>query len=103
MTGGVIFSIRWNKPKPLAPLQFTYTARGRIAATGAEVEPLNEADLQAFVEAVKLEGFQATAICFLFSYKNPSHELAAEAYIAARLPGGCDCTVAQGLARVARV
>ncbi len=84
---GAIFSIRWNKPKPLTPLQFTYTAHGRIAATGEEVEPLSEPDLQAFVEAVKREGFQAIAICFLFSYKNPAHELAAAAYIAARLPG----------------
>ena len=84
---GAIFSIRWNKPKPLTPLQHTYTARGRIAATGDEVEPLNQADLQAFVDAVKREGFEAIAICFLFSYKNPAHELAAAAYIAARLPG----------------
>lgn len=84
---GAIFSIRWNKPKPLVPLQFTYTARGRLAATGDEVEPLNEADLQAFVDAVKREGFAAIAICFLFSYKNPVHELAAAAYISARLPG----------------
>ena len=83
---GAIFSIRWDKPKPLAPLQHTYTARGRIAATGDEVEPLNEADLQAFVAAVQSEGFDSIAICFLFSYKNPAHELAAAAYIAARLP-----------------
>ena len=84
---GAIFSIRWNKPKPLAPLQFTYTARGRIAATGAEVEPLNTDDLDALVAATKREGFEAIAICFLFSYKNPAHELAAAAYLAARLPG----------------
>ena len=84
---GAIFSIRWNKPKPLAPLRHTYAARGRIAATGAEVEPLSTDDLQAFVTAVQHEGFEAIAISFLFSYKNPAHELAAEAYIAARLPG----------------
>jgi N-methylhydantoinase A len=83
---GAIFSIRWDKPKPLTPLQYTYTAHGRIAATGEEVEPLSEADLQAFVEAVKRESFAAIAICFLFSYKNPAHELAAAAYISERLP-----------------
>jgi N-methylhydantoinase A len=83
---GSIFSIRWDKPKPLTPLQYTYTTHGRIAATGEEVEPLSEADLQTFVEAVKREGFDAIAICFLFSYKNPAHELAAAAYIAERLP-----------------
>ena len=84
---GAIFSIRWNKPKPLAPLEYTYTARGRIAATGDEVEPLNTDDLDALVAATKREGLEAIAICFLFSYKNPAHELAAAAYLAARLPG----------------
>ncbi len=83
---GAIFSIQWDKPKPLTPLKFTYTTHGRIAATGAEVEPLSETDLQAFVDEVKREGFAAIAICFLFSYKNPAHELAAAAYIAERLP-----------------
>ena len=84
---GAIFSIRWDKPKPLAPLMHTYTARGRIAATGVEIEPLNTADLDAFVAAVQGEGFEAIAICFLFSFKNPAHELAAFDYLTARLPG----------------
>jgi N-methylhydantoinase A len=84
---GAIFSIRWNKPKPLAPLMHTHTARGRLAADGTEVEPLNVDDLDAFVQVAKREGFEAIAICFLFSFKNPAHELAAYAYISERLPG----------------
>ena len=31
---GEIFSIRWNKPEPLTPLEHTFTARERMAASG---------------------------------------------------------------------
>ncbi len=84
---GEIFSIRWNKPPPLTPLEHTYTARERIAANGDIVTPLNLADLDQLVEAVETEGFEAIAIAFLFSFKNPQHELQAAEYLASRLPG----------------
>ena len=83
---GEIFSIRWNKPEPLTPLEHTFTARERIAATGAIVTPLDTGDLDRLVEAVQEEGFEAIAIAFLFSFKNPAHELEAAEYLSARLP-----------------
>ena len=83
---GEIFSIRWNKPEPLAPLEHTFTARERMAATGEAVTPLETSDLDRLVEAVKEEGFEAIAIAFLFSFKNPTHELEAAEYLRARLP-----------------
>ena len=84
---GEIFSIRWNKPIPLATLEHTYTARGRIAGTGEVVEPLSTDDLDTFVEAVKQNGYEAVAISFLFSFKNSAHELEAADYLSERLPG----------------
>ncbi len=84
---GEIFSIRWNKPEPLATLEHTYAARGRIAGSGEVVEPLNTDDLDALVEATRKEGYEAIAIAFLFSFVNPEHEKAAAAYLAERLPG----------------
>ena len=84
---GEIFSIRWSKPEPLAPLEHTFTARERIAATGQIVTPLDTAELDPLVAAVKAEGFEAIAISFLFSFKNPRHELEAAEYLSARLPG----------------
>lgn len=84
---GEIFSIRWNKPKPLATLEHTYVASGRIASDGTEVEPLSEVDLEVFAKAAKTEGYETVAVCFLFSYVNPSHELAAKSYLEKRLPG----------------
>ena len=83
---GEIFSIRWNKPEPLAPLEHTFTARERIAATGEVVTPLETGDLDRLVDAVTEEGLEAIAVAFLFSFKNPTHELEAAEYLAARLP-----------------
>jgi N-methylhydantoinase A len=84
---GEIFSIRWNKPEPLATLEHTYTACERIAADGTVVEPLSLTDLDAFATAVKDGGYEAIAICFLFAFKNPAHELQAAEYLSERLPG----------------
>ncbi|MXX66909.1 MAG: hydantoinase/oxoprolinase family protein [Chloroflexi bacterium] len=84
---GEIFSIRWNKPAPLVPLENTYTARERTAADGEVVEPLNPGDVEDFADAVEAGGFESVAICFLFSFQNPVHELAAEEILRRRLPG----------------
>ena len=83
---GEIFSIRWNKPEPLVPLEDIYTARERIAATGEVVESLNSDDVEAFADAVGSAKFESIAICFLFAFKNPTHELEAEAILRRRLP-----------------
>ena len=61
--------------------------RERIAATGEVVIPLDTADLDHLVDAVREGGFEAIAIAFLFSFKNPKHEIEAADYLAARLPG----------------
>ncbi|MEX3010792.1 hydantoinase/oxoprolinase family protein [Hoeflea sp. TYP-13] len=84
---GEIFSIRWNKPEPLAGLEDTFTVRERIAADGEIVTPINTDDLDRLVEATRQNGYEAIAICLLFAFRNPEHELAAEAYLSERLPG----------------
>ncbi|WP_374626583.1 hydantoinase/oxoprolinase N-terminal domain-containing protein, partial [Devosia sp.] len=82
-----IFSIRWRKPKPLVALSDTYTVRERVNARGEIETPLDTRELDPFIAAVKANGYQAIAICFLFSFKNGAHELAAEAYLRQHLPG----------------
>jgi N-methylhydantoinase A len=83
---GEIFSIRWQKPEPLVTVEDTFTARERIAADGTIETPIALEDLDRLVEAVKTRGYDAIAICFLFGFRNPAHELAAEAYLRERLP-----------------
>jgi N-methylhydantoinase A len=83
---GEIFSIRWNKPEPLTPIEHTYTVGGRIAADGTELEPLRLSDLDALVEACGRENYEAIAISLLFSFNNPAHEIAVRDYLQERLP-----------------
>jgi N-methylhydantoinase A len=84
---GEIFSIHWRKPKPLAAIPDTFTVNERISAKGDVETPLDLAELDHLVAAVKERGYEAIAICFLFAFKNPAHELAAAAYLRERLPG----------------
>ncbi len=83
---GEIFSIRWNKPEPLVPLEHTFTVAGRIAADGTELAPLRLTDLDALVTACQQERYEAIAISLLFSFNNPAHEIAVRDYLAKRLP-----------------
>ena len=84
---GEIFSIRWNKPAPLTPVEHTYTLSGRMSADGKEVDPLHLPDLDRLVDAAVTEGYEAIAVALLFSFKNPEHELEAARHLQSRLPG----------------
>jgi len=84
---GEIFSIHWRKPKPLAGIPDTFTVNERISAKGEIETAIDVAELDELVKAVGERGYEAIAICFLFAFKNPTHELAAEAYLRKRLPG----------------
>ncbi len=86
MTAARSFSIRWNKPEPLVPLESTFTVGGRIAADGSELEPLRLSDLDQLVDACASEAYEAIAISLLFSFNNPAHEVAVRDYLADRLP-----------------
>ena len=84
---GEIFSIRRNKPKPLVSLENTFTVRERISAEREIVEPLNFSDLDAIAESVREGGVVALAVCLLFAFRNPVHEIQIDEYLAHRLPG----------------
>ncbi|WP_210211766.1 hydantoinase/oxoprolinase family protein [Aquibium carbonis] len=84
---GEIFSIHWRKPRPLVEIPDTYTVTERVNAKGEIETALDVAELDAVVEAVRTKGYEAVAVCLLFSFKNAAHELAVEAYLKDRLPG----------------
>ncbi|MYK30333.1 MAG: hydantoinase/oxoprolinase family protein, partial [Boseongicola sp. SB0670_bin_30] len=56
---GEIFSIRWNKPAPLTPVEHTYTLAGRMSAEGKEVDPLHLPDLDRLVDAAADGNYEA--------------------------------------------
>lgn len=57
-----------------------------VPPTGEVLTPLDEDEVRAAARALKAEGVEAIAICFLFSYLNPAHELRAQAIVAEEYP-----------------
>ncbi|MEC9432333.1 MAG: hydantoinase/oxoprolinase family protein [Pseudomonadota bacterium] len=84
------YSIRQEVPwqdRPLVKRRFRKTVGGRIAPPGVELEPLDEAGVAQAARELRDAGVEAIAICFLFSYLDPAHELRARAIVEAECPG----------------
>ena len=94
------YSVEWTKPKPLAERADCLEIDERINHKGDVLVPLAEEELAKLVGEIKqrVNGGQgqdvadqgqdvAIAICLLFSYLNPEHELSVKSYIEKHLPG----------------
>jgi N-methylhydantoinase A/oxoprolinase/acetone carboxylase beta subunit len=68
-------------PTFLIPGALRKEVRERVSRTGEIIVPLNEDDVLARVRELVAEGVEAIAICFVFSFMNPAHELRARALI----------------------
>jgi len=61
-------------PTFVAPRRRRIGIRERLDARGAVLVPLDEAQVRAAVTALKRDGVQAIAVCYLFSFVDPQHE-----------------------------
>lgn len=86
-----LYDLHYRKPEPLVPRRDVVGIGGRIAADGSELQPLDEAAVRAAAQTVRDRGHGAVAVAFLFSYKNPTHELRAREVLLEEL--GADFTV----------
>ncbi|MCY4221495.1 MAG: hydantoinase/oxoprolinase family protein [Thiotrichales bacterium] len=68
------FDHRPPYPPVLVPRYLRRPVGGRMDARGAEVEPLDEADLDAAIETFRAEGVESVAVCLLHSFENGAHE-----------------------------
>jgi N-methylhydantoinase A len=73
-------------PVFLAPGARRREVRERITASGEILTPLDEQSVLNAVEALVDDGVEAIAICFLFSFMEPSHEIRARDLIASHYP-----------------
>ena len=82
-----LYDFDCQRPTPLVPRYLCFEIRERLAPDGTVVVPLHETDLNALVSHVIDAGAEAVAVCLLFSFKNPSHEiLIAEAFESQGIP-----------------
>ena len=61
-------------PTFIAPRRRRLGIRERLDARGAVLTPLDEDQVRTAVKALRRDGVQAIAVCYLFSFVNPAHE-----------------------------
>ena len=80
------YNLRMTPVEPLAARYLRVGVPERVRASGRVERPLDETALVESLEYLVREGAEALAVCFLFSYLNPSHEQRAAEIIRSRFP-----------------
>jgi N-methylhydantoinase A len=75
-----------NKPPPLVPRNLVVEINERIDYKGAVIVRLDENGVRAATKRLLAHGVEAIAISFLWSFRNPAHELRAREIIAEEAP-----------------
>src|SRR5258707_869212 len=77
----------FDKPAVLVPQSLTGEVRERVDFRGHVLCALDETALRETVRALKREGVASIAVCLLFSFLHPAHELRVRDIIAQEMPG----------------
>ena len=81
------YDLRSPPPEPLVPRELRLGILERLKANGDVLIPLEKKSLDEGLAAIQESGATSVAVCFLHSYLNPGHELAAVERLAEALPG----------------
>ena len=81
-----LYDIQWDPPEPLVPRRLRLGVHERINYAGEPLVMLDIDEVRASAARLVKEGCEAIAICFLNSYVNPAHELAAQEVIQGDFP-----------------
>ncbi len=81
------YDMSWVKPKPLVKRRHCFELNERIDAYGNVVTPLDDAEVHRVAAGIRaMPEIQAVAVCLLFSYLNPTHELRVRDILSSELP-----------------
>jgi N-methylhydantoinase A len=84
--GPATYDLFFEKPRLLAPPYYTEEIPERVDFRGNALKAIDvEASLEA-VRKLKKKGVQSVAVCFLFSFLNPDHELKIKDIFAKEFP-----------------
>jgi N-methylhydantoinase A len=81
------YDLRSPPPQPLVPRELRFGVRERLRPSGEITTPLDRQSLTDAIAAVSRSGATSVAVCFLHSYLNPEHEIAAVERLTDELPG----------------
>lgn len=75
-----------RKPRLLADERDIFEVTERVDHLGEVVTELDEAGVRAIATSLRGRGYRSVAVAFLFSYKNPRHEVRVRELLAAEYP-----------------
>lgn len=81
------YDLSFRKPAPLCPPRLTVEIRERIDARGQVVRALDAGHARGQIARLEAEGVEAIAVCLIFGYLNPVHELQVRDLIEEAIPG----------------
>lgn len=85
--GGLAGWIVWPKPQPMAALEDTFEITGRMNAQGAEIRPIDDANIRMQLQKLKERGVEAVTVSLMNAYLNGAHESRVAELIEEILPG----------------
>ncbi len=78
---------KYSPPPALVERSHIRAVEERINVSGDILTPLNEADVRSAAQYIRGEGIEAVAVSFLWSFRNPVHELRVKEILEQELPG----------------
>src|SRR3954449_1238985 len=81
------YNLFFHRHEPLVSRRMTLEIEERLLASGDVDTPLKKSSVAAACKALKAEGVEAVAVCFLHAYANPEHERIAGEMIKKAMPG----------------
>jgi N-methylhydantoinase A len=81
------YNLRLPPPEQLVPRKLRLGVRERLRADGRIETPLDQASLERAIVALERERVEAVAVCYLHSWRDPSHEQATRDAVNRALPG----------------
>jgi N-methylhydantoinase A len=87
-----LYDLQVDKPVVLVTRDRRIEVPERVHHDGRVEVPLDESALRAAARQLKASGVEAVAICFLYGFVRPEHEVAARRIVAEECPGAFICT-----------
>ena len=88
--GTAIFDVMYDKPPLLVPDSLTAEVKERVDFRGNVLRALNEPALWQVLRLLKAHDIESIAVCLLFSFLHPAHEMRVREIVLGELP---DCSV----------
>ncbi len=81
-----LYDIFADKPRTLVPRARRFEVPERLLHDGTVQTPLDQDAVRAAAKALRAQGVEAVAICFLYAFVNPAHERTARRILETELP-----------------